>query len=264
MLKMRLLKHAIGPCLLFAAFNQSSATTVATVGDSFADAIYLGMKARPDLLKKHGVSLVRWSRPKVGLARPDYFDYANWLEETADLGVVDLCVIQIGSNDMQGILVSAGHWLTFGTEQWKSVYSSRVLGLFGILRKGRCKQLVWILQPGFEKRDFMARNHTLINQLQSDVLKTAGAPVFDVITTEDAYGSDDTHFNRIFTLKMGQAVFQLTDVSRNLLRMRCLSCHDNVAANRIVQARDIFPLQTFQGRFENLAEDSSRQKRVRP
>ena len=34
------------------------AVTVATVGDSLADAVYLGMKLQPDLLKKNGIHLV--------------------------------------------------------------------------------------------------------------------------------------------------------------------------------------------------------------
>src|SRR6266487_3730507 len=80
---------------------QNNPTTVATIGDSFADAIYLAMKARPDLLKKHDIKIVRWSRPIIGLARTDYFDYSGWLSESGKLA--DVCVIQIGSNDMQSL-----------------------------------------------------------------------------------------------------------------------------------------------------------------
>jgi hypothetical protein len=51
---------------------QNSPTTVATVGDSFADAIYLAMKARPDLLKKHDIKLVRWSGTLIELSFRDH------------------------------------------------------------------------------------------------------------------------------------------------------------------------------------------------
>src|SRR5713101_420723 len=153
-------------CMMLASSSpaQNSTTTVATIGDSFADAIYLAMKARPDLLKKHDIKLVRWSRPIIGLARTDYFDYSGWLSESEKLA--DVCVIQIGSNDMQS-LHDGGKYLAFGTDQWKEVYRSRVKDMAGILADRRCKQIIWILQPGFERLQRMAEKHQVINVLQS-------------------------------------------------------------------------------------------------
>ena len=46
---------ALSALLTPASTAQNNPTTVATIGDSFADAIYLAMKARPDLLKKHDI-----------------------------------------------------------------------------------------------------------------------------------------------------------------------------------------------------------------
>jgi hypothetical protein len=45
---------------------------VATVGDSFADALYLAMKVRPDLLKQHDITLVRWSPRQDRLHAPGF------------------------------------------------------------------------------------------------------------------------------------------------------------------------------------------------
>src|ERR1700691_4520887 len=89
--------------LILIALQARAEVTVATVGDSLADAVYLGLKLQPDLLRKSGIRLVRWSRPKIGLTRPDYFDYTAWLRDTADLGRVDFCVVQLGANDLQSI-----------------------------------------------------------------------------------------------------------------------------------------------------------------
>ena len=77
-----------------------AAVTVATVGDSLADAVYLGMKLQPGLLKQNDIHLMRWSRAKIGLTRTDYFDYATWLRENKELGRADFCVVQMGANDL--------------------------------------------------------------------------------------------------------------------------------------------------------------------
>src|SRR5712692_2805202 len=125
-------------CLMLASpsLAQNHPTTVATIGDSFADAIYLAMKARPDVLKKHDIKVVRWSRPIIGLARTDYFDYPGWLKESRK--VADVCVIQIGSNDMQA-LHDDGKYFAFGTDKWKELYRGRVRGMADILAERRCK-----------------------------------------------------------------------------------------------------------------------------
>src|ERR1035438_570533 len=102
-----------------------AATTVATVGDSFADAFYMGMRSQPNLLKKHDIQIVRWSRPIIGLTRADFFDYPTWLRDNAKLGTVDVCVVQIGTNDVQSIQWD-GKWVKFASDRWNSVYAERV------------------------------------------------------------------------------------------------------------------------------------------
>jgi hypothetical protein len=222
-------------------------TTVATVGDSFADAIYLAMYYRPDLLKKYDVRIQRWSRPMVGLARNDYFDYPEWLRATSALGVVDLCVIQVGSNDMQGIPAGApGRWLAFGSARWKEVYSARLRGMMDTLRKQHCRQVVWILQPGFEKRQFMALHKDLINALQSDVVSGTPSAIFTLLTSRADYAGDNTHFNRSFALQLGPAMLRVVALTKQVLERICLSCHQGVAAQKAMAEQDILPLSVFQ------------------
>jgi hypothetical protein len=102
----RCARKALLECLLLLAMGtRCQAISVATVGDSFADSLYNAMRSRPDLVQQYGVRLMRWSRPIVGLTRTDYFDYPGWLRDSAELGSVDLCFVEIGSNDMQSIPV---------------------------------------------------------------------------------------------------------------------------------------------------------------
>ena len=46
---------------------------------------------------------VHWSRPAIGLTRTDYFDYLGWLRDMLDLGKLNVCLVDIRSNDMQSI-----------------------------------------------------------------------------------------------------------------------------------------------------------------
>src|SRR5258708_7682350 len=80
--------------LLAMAASLQAELTIATVGDSLADAVYLGIKSQPQLVKDNGIHLIRWSRPSIGLTRVDFFDYPGWLRTSKNLGRVDFCVVE--------------------------------------------------------------------------------------------------------------------------------------------------------------------------
>jgi hypothetical protein len=237
-LKLSLLLLTLTPCC--------RAITVATVGDSFADAIYNGIRSRPDLVKKYGIELHRWSRPIVGLTRTDYFDYTGWLNRTVELGMVDLCFVQIGSNDMQSIPVSKGQWIGYGSEKWKAVYVDRTKEAYRILKGTRCRQVVWVLQPGFELREAMACHRELINRLQGEGVRLSGGKALDIITNDKAYGPDKIHFNRTYVLELGHALFQLVETSDQIRNRQCLSCHRSMTPQEVARETDIFPLRLVQ------------------
>src|SRR5262245_3965091 len=96
-----------------------AATTLATVGDSFADGIYFSLLAQPKLLAKYDIRPVRWSRPSIGLTRSDLFDYVAWLRDAPDLGQADYCAVQIGANDMQPIPTATGNRAAVETPEWR-------------------------------------------------------------------------------------------------------------------------------------------------
>ena len=224
---------------------QNYPTTIATVGDSFADSIFLAMKARPAFLQQHDIKVIRWSRPIIGLSRDDYFDYPGWL--TTSNKVADVCVIQIGSNDMQS-LHKDGKYFFFGTDQWKEVYLSRAKAMVDTLAHKRCKQILWMLQPGFERQQRMAEKHVVVNELQSQALQASGSMAFELTTNREVYGSDNTHFNRDYMLKLGDAILSVVAESKPLIQNRCFSCHSGFDPESISH-----PLNRHQGRFVRLA-----------
>jgi lysophospholipase L1-like esterase len=204
------------------------AIRVATVGDSFADSLYNAMRSRPDLMQSYDVQLVRWSRPIVGLTRTDYFDYLGFLRDSAELGNVDVCFAQIGSNDMQSIPAGPKEWIAYGSPQWRDAYAVRTREMARILTERHCGQLVWVLQPGFEKRDGMACHRELINEVQREAARVDRTRVLQIETTGDAYGPDKTHFSRAYALLLGPALFHQVDTARQIIDMRCLACHRTV------------------------------------
>lgn len=229
--------------LLFSIARPCQAVSVATVGDSFADALYNAMRARPDLVQRYDVQLTRWSRPVIGLTRTDYFDYTAWLRDSAGLGTVDVCLVQIGSNDMQSIPLSKKEWIAYGSPQWRDAYASRTRELALLLTERRCGLPIWVLQPGFEKRDAMACHRELIDEVQREALRLDRTRVLEMATSETAYGPDKTHFNRAFVLQLGPALFQLVDTSRQIVHGRCLACHGNMEG--LTPDPGIFPLRPW-------------------
>jgi len=233
----------IAVCLLLLWTQSRAAIVVATVGDSFADALYLAMKVRPDLLKQHDLKLVRWSRANIGFTRLDFFDYPGWLRDNNALGQVDLCVVQIGSNDLQSIHTGKYQWAFFGTEAWRDLYGSRVASMLGTLQESRCKQIAWVLQPGFERNPVMARGKVPVSQVQAKVLASSPAVAFDVVTGQDDYQKDNVHYGRGLMLRMGTALVELAETTRQLIDGKCVTCHDSAIVDQMFRARETPPLR---------------------
>lgn len=228
--------------LLFLFATPCRGISVATVGDSFADSFYNAIRARPDLMQRYGVQLARWSRPSIGLTRIDYFDYAKWLRDSPELGQVDVCFAQIGSNDMQSIPVSKKEWISYGSPPWKSTYAARTREMAMVLTERHCGLLIWVLQPGFERQDALACHRELINEVQREALRMNRTRVLEISTSEAAYGHDKTHFNRAYVLQLGIALFRLLDTSRQIVHAGCLGCHQR--AERLRWEPEIPPLRS--------------------
>jgi hypothetical protein len=199
------------------------------------------MRARPDLLQRYGVQLTRWSRPIIGLTRADYFDYTKWLRDTTALGSVDVCFALIGSNDMQSIPISKKRWIAYGSPQWRDAYAALTREMALTLTERRCGLLIWVLQPGFEKREAMACHRELINEVQREALRLDRTRVLELSTSEAAYGPDKTHFNRAYVLQLGPVLFQLADTSSQIVGRGCLACHRNTEG--LAREPEIFPLR---------------------
>jgi uncharacterized protein len=214
--------------VLLVSPNIRAAVTVATVGDSLADAVYLGMKLQPDLLKKNQIHLVRWSRAKIGLTRTDYFDYTTWIRDNEELGSVDFCVVQLGANDLQSINIGKNKWVFVGTERWQQMYRERVKALVAALKVRRCKNVIWLGQPAYEKNKFLRQYHGMINAVQFKGSNGVAA-AFELATTENDYSADGVHFNKPFCFALAKAVIDLFAPGHTFAAGGCTACHSGAS-----------------------------------
>lgn len=208
---------------LAASVSLHAEMTVATVGDSLADAVYLGIKVQPQLVKESGIHLLRWSRPSIGLTRVDFFDYPQWLR-TSPLGRVDFCVVELGANDLQSISVGPRKWTPVGTERWRQIYLQRQEQMMSTLRMDRCGEVIWLLQPGYENNRYLSRYHRMINGVQLTGVQSSGTVAFEITAEPGDYTRDGIHFNAPFALKLGKAVVKLL-TSWKEQQQTCSGCH---------------------------------------
>lgn len=211
------------PITLASVVSLHAEMTVATIGDSLADAVYLGIKVQPDLMKQNGIHLIRWSRPSIGLTRVDLFDYAEWLR-TKDLGRVDFCIVELGANDLQSIAVGPRKWTSVGTERWQKLYQQRLEQMMVTLKTDRCGEVVWLLQPGYERNKYLSQYHQMINTVQFTGLQSSHTTAFEIIADPADYTPDGIHFNGPFALKLGQAVIKIIAFWKQY-EQSCSACH---------------------------------------
>ncbi len=228
---MRRLLHL--SALLLIAGRGHALTNIATVGDSLADSVYLGIKSQPRLMKKHEVSLTRWSRPSIGLTRIDFFDYPGWLRGSSDLGRADFCVVEMGANDVQSISIGQHKWVAAGSAEWQRRYTQRLEDMAATLKTERCQEVVWLLQPAYQGNRFLNQHHAMMNSVQLLGLKSTSIQAFEIASTESDYQHDGIHFNGPFALKLGQAVVRLAESWRQFASGNCADCHTSARYEEI-------------------------------
>lgn len=112
-----------------------------------------------DLMRKAGedknLRVLRAFKSGTGLARPDVF---NWLEQyPAMVGSEkpDVVIVAIGANDGQSFEVD-GRVLSFGSEEWRKTYQSRVAEFLAMVESSGARVL-WVGLPPMRSEPFNQR-----------------------------------------------------------------------------------------------------------
>src|SRR5690554_5522959 len=106
---------------------QDGVYTIAVFGDSMAEGLWTALYRK--LQRDPRFEVLRRSRPVVGLARPDYYDWESELANFLRADPIDAAIFSIGLNDMQGMVVPGGNPHQFRSEAWSAEYRARVTRL---------------------------------------------------------------------------------------------------------------------------------------
>lgn len=132
--------------------------SVLVVGDSLS--ISLGEQLEQHFSRyADRIDFQRIGKVSSGLARPDFFDWEQTLEELVGTWHPALVVIMIGTNDNKP-LRSGQQSLAFGSEGWRREYRARLQRLYDICRGGNpAARVLWVGAP-------IMRDSTLAHELQ--------------------------------------------------------------------------------------------------
>lgn len=121
-------------------------TTVLVVGDSLS--IPLGEQLERYLgALSAEVRVERLGKESSGLARPDFFDWEQALQQLVDHCAPDMVVVVLGTNDNK-VLKGNGRLLAFGTPEWIEEYSERLRRFYAICeRSNPAMHMFWVGCP---------------------------------------------------------------------------------------------------------------------
>ena len=118
----------------------------------------LGQMLRKEL-EPLGIDGRHWGKASSGLARPDFWDWAEKIPGVAAKHDPDVWVVALGGNDNQGLIhfVAAGRkgrlkrrWVNFNKDAWGQIYAKRVDRLLDLMSgPERRRAIVWMGPVGF-------------------------------------------------------------------------------------------------------------------
>jgi uncharacterized protein len=149
-----------------APIEQGRPRVVALAGDSMM-AVGFGTGLMRKASEDKNLRILRAFKSGTGLARPDVF---NWLDQyPAMLGSEkpDVVIVAIGANDGQSFVVD-GKVLTFGSEEWRKTYQSRVADFLATV-EGTGARVLWVGLPPMRSEPFNQRI-SIVNRIAYTVV----------------------------------------------------------------------------------------------
>ena len=155
---------------------------VLVLGDSDAGAFgpYLG-----DLLQQTGLATVRLEyKTSSGLARPDFFNWPEFMHQIVPQANPDIVVVTFGGNDAQGLSNPDKSWVVAhppaaggDDADWKAEYGRRVGEAMDYLGAGN-RTVVWVGIPNAKDPQTTARMKVQDEVVRAEVAKRKGKVVF--------------------------------------------------------------------------------------
>lgn len=154
------------------------AKKILLLGDSMI-AGGIGVFLEKSLRKLHGYDVRRRGKSSTGLARPDFF---SWPKEAAAQVAAfppDAVICMFGGNDVQGLWMSRGQWVTWPEPGWPAEYARRVNAFADIVAPNG-QPLFWIGMPVMRPEKFHVRVQRVNTIFRAEMAIRPGGHFIDI------------------------------------------------------------------------------------
>lgn len=155
-----------------------AATKILIVGDSMI-AGAVGLFLENGLRKLHGYQVRRKGKSSTGLARPDFFSWPKEAVRHVEEFQPDAAVVMFGGNDVQGLKMPGGGWITWHEPGWAEEYARRVNAFADIVAPAG-KPLFWIGMPVMRPEKFHLRVQRVNTIYRAEMAIRPGARFIDI------------------------------------------------------------------------------------
>jgi hypothetical protein len=152
------------------------------LGDSMI-AGAVGLFLENGLRKEHGYQVRRKGKSSTGLARPDFFSWPKEAKAQIDAytkdGGPDAVVAMFGGNDVQGLYMGKGEWVTWPEPGWPAEYARRVNAFADIVAPNG-RPLFWIGMPVMRPEKFHVRVQRVNTIFRAEMAIRPGGHFIDI------------------------------------------------------------------------------------
>lgn len=165
-----------------AAVDPAARKKILILGDSMI-AGGLGLYLENGLRKIHGHEVRRKGKSSTGLARPDFFSWPKEAKLQLDAytpeAPPDAVIAMFGGNDVQGLYMGKGEWITWPEPGWPIEYARRV-NAFADLVAPNGRPLFWIGMPVMRPEKFHVRVQRVNTIYRAEMAIRPGAHFIDI------------------------------------------------------------------------------------
>lgn len=144
------------------------------------------------LEKDYALPVKRAGKSSSGLSRPDFHDWPEAATAIVAKWKPEASVVMFGGNDVQGLYMGKGEWITWNEDGWDEEYAKRVDALADILAPAG-EHLFWVGMPVMRPEKFHERVKRVNVIYRARMAARPGAKfidAWDLLATEEGEYAD--------------------------------------------------------------------------
>ncbi len=173
----------------------------------------MGNAVIPIIYKTGKAKTVGWYKVSSGLARPDFFNWLEYLEKYSKR--YQAMALMMGTNDAQGMKLSDGSVAKWSTKAWKAEYRRRVGKAMDIMLDSGVQRVYWVGMPVMKatnfNKDMQVINAAFRDEAEKRKPKVRYIDTMRLFSSNGVYDprwrqSDGVHFNIAGTQRLADYV----------------------------------------------------------